>query len=323
VRCKKDGRVAVTRASLALALVLVPAMATGAAAPAAAQEADPPEYAGLIDGALAEFQAGRWAEARALFQRAHAILPNARTLRGIGMAAFEMADYPAAADALEDALASEARPLTDEQREQVTTLLGRARLLIGRFVVPAASEDVRLSVDGVVTTPGGGWPASAGVIELGVGTHEVVMRDRDGHTSRVRVVVRGGEETGLELSPPSGATSSGSSQGGEGGGGDVTPWILAGVGAGVAIAGGVLYGVGAADITRVNNSTVGTEWSSVSGVYDSAPILTGVGLAALIGGLGVAVVGVGWGIAEAGSSDEGPRARVRLGPLGASVEGRF
>jgi len=291
-----------------------------AASGASAQIADPPEYAATIDGALAEFQAGRWAEARALFQRAHAIFPNARPLRGIGMASFEMADYPAAISALEDALASTERPLTDEQRTQVTTLLERARALVSHYVVPAAPAGVRLSVDGVVVAPGGGWPAVDGELVLSVGTHEVVMRDGDGRTSRVRVVVRGGEDGRLELEPPGGAHAG---AGGSAASADPAPWILLGVGAGLAIAGGVVYGVGAADIARVNGASRGTEWSSVSGVYDSAPVMTGVGLGVMLAGLGTAVVGAGWGIANATSSGDGGSARLSIGPLGASVEGTF
>ncbi len=306
--------------AVAIALLLGSMVALGASG-ASAQVADPPEYAATIDGALAEFQAGRWAEARALFQRAQAIFPNARPLRGIGMASFEMADYPAAIAALEGALASTERPLTDEQRTQVTVLLERARALVGHFAVPAARAGVRLSVDGIVTDPGQGWPAAEGLLALGVGPHEVVMRDADGRTSRVRVVVRGGEDARLELTPPGDARSSGASS--TGSTTDPAPWITLGVGAALAIGGGVLYGVGAADIARVNASPRGTEWSSVAGVYDSAPVMTGVGLGVMLAGLGTAVIGAGWGIASATSSGDGGSARLSIGPLGASVEGTF
>ncbi|GAB4195632.1 MAG: hypothetical protein OHK0013_02030 [Sandaracinaceae bacterium] len=277
-----------------------------------------PEYARTIDAAVAEFQAGRWAEARALFQRAHGISPNARTLRGIGMAAFEMADYPGAVDALEAALDSEVRPLTAEQRVQVGELLGRARALVGRLVVPVAAEGMRLSIDGVAVDVPGGWPESEGVILLGVGAHEVVLRDRDGHTARTRVVVRGGEDATLEIASP-GAPASARN----GGDADPAPWIVAGIGAGLAIAGGVLYGVGAAEIARVDGASRGTPWSSVAGVYDSAPVMTGLGLGALIAGLGAAVVGTGWGIASLASSPSDARATLYLRPTGLGVEGSF
>jgi hypothetical protein len=280
--------------------------------------AEPPEYAALIDGALAEFQASRWAQARALFERAHASFPNARTLRGIGMASYEMADYPAAIVALEAALGSAVRPLTDEQRTQVTTLLERARALVGWFTVPAAAADVRLSVDDVSTRPQGDWPSSPARLALSVGTHEIVLRDRDGRTARTRITVRGGEDTTLDIVPPGAGTEGGSNEG------DPAPWIVSGVGAAVAIAGAILFGVGSSDIAAVNAAPAGTEWSSVAGVYDSAPILTGTGLAALIAGSAMVVVGVGWGLDRLlSSSGEARRTRVRLAPTGLVLEGWF
>lgn len=313
--------------SVVLSLVVVSAAHAEVVVPdpdpaAVAEPAEPPEYAAMIDGALTEFQAGRWAEARALFDRAHATFPNARALRGIGMASFEMADYPAAIAALDGALQSTVRPLTDEQREQVSALLVRARALIGRFTVPAAAADVRLSVDGVVTAPEGGWPANEGVIVLGVGAHEIVMRDRDGRTARARVTVRGGEDTAIEIVPPGTATAGGGGTGGASS--DPGPWILAASGAALAIGGAILYGVGASDIAAVNVAPRGTEWSSVAGVYDRAPILTGVGLASLVTGSTLVIVGIAWGLDQVLSQPAGrSRSRLRLSPTGLVLEGSF
>ena len=306
---------------LATALVAASLFASGGHARAqetATDVAEPPEYAALIDGALAEFQAGHWPQARALFERAHASFPNARTQRGIGMASYEMGDFPAAIGALEAALASEARPLTEEQRTQVTALLERARALVGRFTLPAAASDVRLSVDGVSTRPEGDWPSSPGRLALSVGTHEIVLRDRDGRTARTRVTVRGGEDTTIDIVPPGVGTDGASNEG------DSAPWIVSGVGAAVAIAGAILFGVGSSDIAAVNAAPAGTEWSSVAGVYDSAPILTGTGLAALIAGSAMVVVGVGWGLERLlSSSGEERRTRVRLAPTALVLEGWF
>ena len=309
--------------SLVLGLLLVPSRA--ALAQEAADTAEPPGYAAMIDAALAEFQASRWAEARALFQRAHESYPNARTLRGIGMASFELGDYAAAIEALEGALGSTVRPLTEDQRTQVSALLERARALIGHYVVPPAPEGVRLSVDGVLTRPEGDWPRTEGRLTLAVGSHEIVLRDGDGRTARARITVRGGEDTRLDIVPP-GAEVAGSTGGGEASN-DPGPWILAGAGAGLALVGAILYGVGASDIAAVNNAPAGTEWSSVSGVYDTAPVLTGAGIAALIAGGSMVVIGVGWGLAGALSSDGGERRRARVGleirPLGLVLRGSF
>ena len=54
----------------------------------------------LIGDAVAEYDAGHFQEARALFRQAHEKSPTARTLRGIGMCSFELRDYVEAARAL-------------------------------------------------------------------------------------------------------------------------------------------------------------------------------------------------------------------------------
>jgi hypothetical protein len=115
-----------------------------------AQEATD-RYRTLVDAALEESAAGRWEEARALFRQAHEVSPNARTLRGIGMASYELRDYAEAVRMLAGALDSTVTPLTEEQRAQVTELLGRARAFVGRYEVDLP-EGASLSVDGAAAT---------------------------------------------------------------------------------------------------------------------------------------------------------------------------
>src|SRR5690606_31703511 len=62
------------------------------------------------------------------------------------------------------------------------------------------------------------------------------------------------------------------------------PWIVLGVGGAVAIVGAILLGVGYADIAAIDAAR-DVPFSSVSGAYDTAPVLTGTGWAAL--GVGV------------------------------------
>ena len=52
---------------------------------ALAQEDAEAQYKQLIQQALGEFRRQNWPEARVLFRRAHALSPNARTLRGMGV----------------------------------------------------------------------------------------------------------------------------------------------------------------------------------------------------------------------------------------------
>ncbi len=293
---------------------------------ALAQEEEPEGYQAAVDAALTEFSAGRWAEAQALFVRAHTIFPNARTLRGIGMAAFELGYYVAAVDALEGALSHEVRPLTDEQREQVRELLARARLFVGRFVVPAAPEGARLYVDGEGASAAG-WPASPAPILLAVGEHAVTIRSSAGRVATARVRVVGGEDRPLDidllaLAPPPERTADRlapptvappvvapeAAPSGE----DPAPWIVLGGGLVVAVVGAVLLGFGLADVSTVENAPRDTRWPTVAGAYERAPILTGLGGTLLGVGPAGAGGGLAWGLTASTSSSE-TRASLSIG----------
>ena len=124
-----------------LSTVLVALALLGGVSIASAQtQGAPPAYRGLVDTAIEESGAGRWAEARALFRQAHALYPNARTLRGIGMSSFEVRDYAECLRMLTASLTHPVNPLTEEQRVQVTELLTRSITLVTAysFDAPAA-----------------------------------------------------------------------------------------------------------------------------------------------------------------------------------------
>jgi hypothetical protein len=205
-----------TRGRLALIAALV--AFSGAAARAA--DDDTP-VAVLIGDAVAEYDAGHFQEARALFRQAHDKVPTARTLRGIGMASFELRDYVEAARALGASLRDQRRPLTPEQKRHAEALLARANTFVGRFTVKIKPESASLFVDG--------RPADVepdGVVLLAFGRHQLSLRcascapaekDED-------VEVSGGEHKTIELAlapapPPSLADTSGGSGAGTGNGG--------------------------------------------------------------------------------------------------------
>ena len=170
---------------VALGLVAVPSSV--AAAPNA-------EYDRIIDEAVTEFQAGHWREARALFEQAHAIEPNARTLRGRGMAEFELRHYTKAARSLAAALRDSRRPLTPGLREKTEALLRRARGFVGRYLVTLHPQTAVLTVDG--------QPArfeSNGTLLLDAGEHSL-NASAPGHEPLERKLnVRGGEDEQLAL----------------------------------------------------------------------------------------------------------------------------
>jgi len=313
-------------ASLVLVL-LVPSLAL-----AQGDDGPPPEYRGIVDSALEEFDAQHWAEARALFERAHAIFPNARTLRGMGMAAFELRDYVAARRALESSLTDPRRALTAEQRAQVTELMTRARVFVGDFRIGPAPIGTVIDVDGAPATADGDLAAQAS-LPLAVGQHVVTLRATDGRISRAQITVHGGESAELALAIPSESTPVIEPEPTpEPAPTPTTPppppppsssppawaWGLA-IGGGVlVIAGAVLLGVGASDAATVSNAARGTEWADLAGPYSRATPLEVSGGVALGIGIAAAVVGI-VGL----SLPTGEGTTVSVGPGSLLVRGTF
>ena len=183
------GRALVT---LGLGLAMPGAVAAQGAATAAVTEDD--QYRSLLEEAIAEYDAGRYAEARALFRRAHERSPNARTLRGIGMAAFELREYAESLRALSAALSERRRPLTDEQRAHVQSLIDRANAYVGRYRVTLVTADAELYVDHGLVALG-----DDRTLVLSLGEHVVEARCPGCETQRRTLQVRGGEEEELRF----------------------------------------------------------------------------------------------------------------------------
>jgi hypothetical protein len=179
------------RAAIVAFLIL-----SGATATARAGDDDSTPVSVLIGDAVAEYDAGHFQEARALFRQAHDKSPTARTLRGIGMCSFEMRDYVEATRALTASLRDQRRPLTNEQKRHAEALLARAHTFVGRYTIKLKPESASLFVDG--------HPAELepdGVLLLGFGRHQLSLRcpscspaekDED-------VNVAGGEHKEIEL----------------------------------------------------------------------------------------------------------------------------
>jgi len=180
------------RARVALAWLALAWVA--AVAPAAAQE-PPAAYREIIADAVTEFDEGRWPEARALFERAHALFPNARTLRGIGMCAFEMRQYAEAIRHLEWALSEPRRALTEAQREETEALVERARTFVGRFRVTTDPPGAEVRIDGAVPRRG-----EDGAVMLAVGEHNLVARAPGREDATRALTVTGGEDAVVTLS---------------------------------------------------------------------------------------------------------------------------
>ena len=138
------------RLALALSLLL--------AAPAAAQRKGAagggeqgkgsPEYLRTVTEAIAEYRLGNWSEAEALFRRAHELNPNARTLRGMGLAAYENRTYVRAVTLLREALEDNRQALSSKQRTEVEQTIERASRFVARYEVSLDPDFATLQVAG-------------------------------------------------------------------------------------------------------------------------------------------------------------------------------
>ena len=170
----------------------------------------------LIGDAVAEYDAGRYEEARALFRLAHEKSPTARTLRGIGMASFEMRDYVEATRALAAALRDQRRPLTADQRKHAQALLARAETFVGQFSLKLSPASLSVFVDGRPAVLEG----DGGVL-LPLGRHELSVRCAtcSPNEKQLTVDVVGGEKKPIELTlalasaPPATADTTGGGAG--------------------------------------------------------------------------------------------------------------
>jgi hypothetical protein len=152
------------------------------------------KYRDTLKDALAEYDARHFEEARILFRRAHELNPNARTLRSIGMASFELRDYVAAVRALSASLVETRKALSPEQRTHVQGLLDRSRMFVDIYTLKITPADAKVLIDGRVPE----FEAD-GTLFLGFGPHNLEAR-KSGYVLRTFTVnVRGGERKELAM----------------------------------------------------------------------------------------------------------------------------
>lgn len=164
-----------------------------------AQAASDDRYKTLVEEAVMEFAEGRYAEARALFRQAHDIKPNARTLRGLGMTAFELRNYTVALRMLQDALASRVNPLTPKQQEHAQGLIGRSQVFVGTFKI-TMPEGARIQVDGLDAEL-----SADQSLMLDTGKHTVVAVLASGTRQERQVDVKGNEQASIDFGAAQGA----------------------------------------------------------------------------------------------------------------------
>jgi hypothetical protein len=172
------------------------------AQPRAGAAADRGTYAKLVSDAITAFDAGKYRESRELLARAHQLQPNARTLRGMGFAAFESGRYSLALLDLDGALAETRQPMSAGQRKEVEKLRAEADSLIARYNVSGLPPDSELRVDGEEPV----WDPS-GLLLIDQGAHTVTLRVDAGELRSWSVVAQGGQTSDFDLAPPPSAAA--------------------------------------------------------------------------------------------------------------------
>ncbi len=158
-------------------------------------ESESPAYRTTIKEGVAEYEAHRFEEARSLFRRAHQISPNARTFRGMGMAAFELRDYVSATRNLSAALRDTRKPLSEEQRKQTQELLERSGLFVDIYTIKVTPRHARMIVDGHAPEL-----EHDGSILFAFGRHTIEISAPGMELQTMAVDVRGGERKTYNIS---------------------------------------------------------------------------------------------------------------------------
>jgi hypothetical protein len=262
-------------------------------------------YRELIDRALAASSAGRWSEARAWFVQAHALYPNARTLRGIGTASFENHDYDDSVRHLRLALLEARRALDPAQRAETEKLLEDALSFVGRYSLSNLPAGSQIVLDGRPVTP-----EPDGELLVALGQHRIEARAGE-QVAQATLTVRGGEREPLPVTfdapaslSPAAAAAAPTPQAPPADSAYVphddtqagapfpwTPTLLIVGGGALLIAGTIALVVGLGDVHAVEQAPSGSAWSEVASRNDQAPVMTGLGIGMLTAGAALGTVG--------------------------------
>lgn len=306
---------------------------TAAAQAAAAQAGAEQNYDELIRQAVTEFSLGHWTEAKVFFARAHARNPNARTLRGLGLSCYEARSYVEAIGYMEAALASQVQPLTPAMREDLTRLLGQSKQFVSRAVIEVEPPTAELTLDQKPLAR-----ASDGSVLVDPGEHELTVKAEGYEAAHRSLTAEGGNPVSLrvelhalpgevaarpELTTPDASTRAqlraSPAPVHEP---SVLPWVVAGIGGAVAIAGGVFVGIAAADKARVESPKKNATWSDLEGDYNQAKTFFPLGFTLIGVGVAGAAAGLAWKFWP-NSERQTAGLKLRLAPGAASLRYTF
>jgi hypothetical protein len=310
----------------------------------------PPGYEALIREAVDEYDLGHWTEAKVFFTRAHALYPNARTERGLGLSCYELRKYVQSIGYLEAARRDPVQPLTAAMQNDLVRLIAQARQFISRAYVVLEPAQARLDIDGVAAgqSDDGSWLLDPGEHELQVSaagflTLRRSVRAGGGSDLHVRMVlepnaVAGAREpakviaasdrstaaarglpiandTSLRAGDPAAAHDPPAAQSGN----DMAPWLVVGASAAFVVAGGIFVGVAAHDKARVEHPRKPSDWPALESTYEQGRAFFPLGFA--LGAAGLA--GVASGLAWRYWPHDAEAVQVSVTPLGAALRVGF
>jgi hypothetical protein len=259
------------------------------------------EYKELVRQGLLKYTRGFWDDARTYFLKAHELAPNARTLRGLALVSYDRHDHNVEAiDYAEQSLAHPVQPLNEKMKDELKLLIEQAEAQVVRAELVTTPADAELRVDGVQVSR-----RADGTVWLDRGEH-VLSVSAPGHVDDARRLQLGDErQLRLEIAlqprtaaaPAHIAAPSTQPRAPER---SALPWVVFGVSAGVAAAGGVVL---AAD-------------AGASGLTPLGVTLLGVGAVG-------AIVGITWSLSARSDSERAPSARLQLSPASIQCSGTF
>lgn len=294
---------------------------------ALAEPAATASYEDTIRHAVEEYSLGHWTEARFFFARAHALNPNARTLRGLGLTCYESRNYVEAIGYFNQALQSNEQPLTDKMRADIAQLLQQAQQFVTRVILTLEPANAEIEVDHVPREL-----AADRVLLLDPGEHEL-SASAEGHRSEQHTLNAVGGELRVELrlrpvdgagpalvkgpqplTPPPAAAEPDS--------GSLAPYIVMGAGGAALVAGAVLVGIAASDKRAVEHAKEGATWPELEPRYNRGRTFFPVGFALMGVGLAGVAAGLTWKLWPA-ERERAPSARLELSPTGIELSGKF
>lgn len=272
--------------------------------------AQPASYEDALEHAAQAYSLGHYTEARFFYARAHALQPNARTLRGLGLTCYASQSYVEAIAYFKQALAA---PLGEELHEELTQRLAQAEQLVTRVHLTLEPSDAELEVDHEARA------LTDGVLLLDPGTHQL-SASAAGHRSVQQLILAAGGEPRVALRlTPTAATPVAASPPVSSGGSDLAPYIVIAAGGAAFVAGAVFVGIAAADKDAVESAGQGVSWRELEPRYHRGRTFFPVGFALMGVGFAGAAAGLTWKLWPSQREHAG----LRVSPLGVELKGRF